>query len=164
MSWRFPWSYRGTLMRCIATQCHRIATQSHPLSHDTNLSIMTLLPAARTTRRIAYCLAVSWLSSGLVVAYYAVSWRAPALPARCLPTLCHDTVHCIVTHTRRKWALAQPPCTRPFFFFSPFFFFLIPATGNTTKKNYFFFISSKPNKFIIIYFIYFFPVLHTVKP
>ena len=83
------------LLRCITTQCCRIATQGRPPPppppppHDTNLCIVTLLPAKRTARRvgrapgrIAGLLAVLWRSSGRIVACCAVSWRAPTL---CLP-------------------------------------------------------------------------------
>ena len=57
-------------------------------------------------------------------------------------------LHCIVTHTRRKWAVAQPPYTWPPFFFHSQFFFLLHFVSSTGRsKNIFFFL-----------------VLHTVKP
>ena len=81
-----PSPYRGSLLSCITAQFHRIATQSLPLSHDTNLFIVTLLLAERTARRITNCLAVSRPSSGRVVACYVVSWRAPARPCALSPS------------------------------------------------------------------------------
>ena len=40
---------------------------------------------------------------GRIVAYYAVSWRAPALPCLLPPSLaCHNTVCCIVTQIKKK--------------------------------------------------------------
>ena len=93
---------QGVERRILAPGCtvsrHKVA----PLSHDTNLRIVTLLPAARTARRIASRLAVSWPSSGRAVAeqwpYRGLLRRVVARPCALPPSLaCHDTLHCIVT-------------------------------------------------------------------
>ena len=176
-----PTSYRGALLHCITAQCHRIATQSSPFSHNTNLCIVTLLPTPCTARRIADYLIVSWLSSV----------RSPWLP--CIATqrspfsatiqqlyrdtplgqtmrpLCHDTIHYIVTHIRRKWAVAQPPCTCPPPPPPPFFFFSFMLLENKLPKKicyYYIYFSHFPvNQINLLKFILFIflPVLHTVK-
>ena len=85
------------LLRCVVACCCAVSQRSvvvlrpkvAPLSHYTNLCIATLLLAKRTAHRVARepdriagLLAVSWPTSGRIVARCAVSWRAPV---RCLP-------------------------------------------------------------------------------
>ena len=73
-------------------------TRSPPSQPRYNCCIATQLAAARTVRRIAGPLAVSWSCSGRVVACSAVSWRTLARPCALPPShACHDTMHCIVT-------------------------------------------------------------------
>ena len=86
--------------------------------------------------------------------------RAPRLAS---PALCHDTVPCIMTQHRQIGSSPSSLLHTLFFFFSHIIFFhFVPPTRD---HNFFFFhFPVEQNKFIKIYFIYFFPVLHIVKP
>ena len=83
-------SCRGALLRCIVAQCHRIATQSRP--PQPQYKSLYRDPAPSRTHYVPYCrlpgriVAEQWSCRGL-------QHRA----TRCLPALCHDTIHCIVT-------------------------------------------------------------------
>ena len=79
--------------------------------------------------------------------------------------LCHDTIYCIVTQTGKMGSSPFQPLLLIFFF--THFFSFCSTYWKTTKKiyyYYFFHFLVELNKFIKSYFIYFFPVLHTVKP
>ena len=75
VSQRMPDRVQASLHRIVA-RCCTVSQRSAivlrlkvaPLSHDTNLCIVTLLPTSHTARRIADCLAVSWTSSGCFAA------------------------------------------------------------------------------------------------
>ena len=84
-----PAPCRGLLLRCIAAQCRRIATQGRPPSTTIQTFVSrpwsqpsALRAVSRTLGRIGGLLAISWPSSDCFVARYAVSWCAPA---HCLP-------------------------------------------------------------------------------
>ena len=72
--------------------------------------------------------------------------RSPA-PRPASSTLCHNTIHSIVTQKNNG------PTSLCLFFF--IFYFFILATGKPPKIFFFFSFSNKPNKFIEIYFIHF---------
>ena len=122
-----------------------------PLSHDTISCIATRPLAAKPS-----------------CARGARPARRPTLSRACWPcrgplaarstALCHDTTYCIVTQTG-KWAVAHSSSPAPFF--SSFC-----STYWKTKYIYIyiFHFPVEQNKFNKIYFIYFFPVLYTVKP
>ena len=115
-----------------------IATQRSPLSHITMFCIAT--PPAQAMRALAlpYAPHAGWPCRGLYRGPtmscrgrgLAVSWPLQLCPA----TLCHDTIHCIVTHM----GSSPSSCLLSFFFFTSFFF-SYSKYWKTTKKIYIFF-------------------------
>ena len=155
---------------CHSTLLRHIATQWSPSSMIQFLYRDS--PLARTCARARA--ARPCAQTGRVVAHVGrvvgpcckASWPCRGHPTARPNALSHDTMHCIVTKAG-KWAVAHLGAfANPFFFFfTHHFFSFVPATIRPQKKIYIFFMSSvEPNKVIIIYFIYFFPILHTVKP
>ena len=103
----FPRPCRARIETQTSTQAARLSRYTHlyrdPISQQPGPRALALARGPAVSQAM---LAVSW----------PLLWpcRGPVQPYRgraCLAmhTLCHDTFHCIVTHTRRKWAVAQPP-------------------------------------------------------
>ena len=142
--------------------------KGRPSCHVTNHCIVTppvarphacTLPLAPRASRPCHgpLLAVSWSCRGALLVVPRLAMRSCAL-------MCQDTIYYIVTQTE-KWVVAHPVSLRINFFFSSF-----STHYKITKYIYIYiyiYISHlpiEPKIFIIIYFIYFFPVLHIVKP
>ena len=105
--------------------------------------------------------AMSWPSHGCVVALPGLIIGPCCVPLRACALACHDTIHCIVT---QGWKMGNSPSSfLALFFFSLISFFLYLFTYWKTPQNYYFFSFSSSTK--NVYFIlFYFPVLHTVKP
>ena len=169
------------LLHCIATQrsplrhntefVSRLTPRARPPScHDTNDCIVThpTIQAARALphalARCRPCCGPSWPYHGMPLLDRSAVSCLLARPGHA----CHDTTRCIVTQSW-KGAVAHPASSAQFFpFFSAFFFLFVPATARPQKKIhtyiYIYMSSVEQNKFIKFFFIYIFPVLHTVKP
>ena len=142
---------------CIATSASQ-AMHAHALPHAPRVGRPCRgLYRGPTTPCRGHGMTVSQASSVMSWPSPSLSMCAPA-PPPCLA--CHNTVCCIVTQTKKIWAVAHSMF--PAFFFFRTIFFLIPTIGKPPKKNiiYFFSFSSRTKN---IYFKYCFPILHIVK-
>ena len=146
-----PGPYRGAscsvlwcILRRIAALLRCIVTQRSPHSATIqNFCIATSASLAMRARSLSHALHACQLCRSL--------YRGPAKPCRgrglavswplqlCPTSLCHDTIHCIVTQmgsSSSSWLLSS------FFFFSLIFFFIC-STRRPPKKCFFFSFSNR---------------------